>query len=153
MKNCYKYLLVFVVSIFVTGLFFAFRCLQISRITFESENICQNDELIAKLIVNNINPFSKFKYLKKRNTDCKVTLITNKNEALSIQPLSFCHAIDASTNSITMLVNAYVHDMYDRETASKELLMMVNLMTPYNYCDEYIDNIVTLVQLKKRYGL
>ena len=30
-----------------------------------SMNICQDDELVIKLIEQNINPFSKFKFIKK----------------------------------------------------------------------------------------
>ena len=33
--------------------------------TIEQYNICQDDVLIYKLIENNINPFSKFKFIKK----------------------------------------------------------------------------------------
>ena len=153
MKNYYKYIAVFIISLVVVGLFFALRSYQIKKLSLESENICQNDELVARLIVRNVNPFSKFKYLKKRNTDCKVMLITNKDDAISMQPPSFCQGLDASTNSVTMLVYAYVQEMYDRENASKELKMMVDLMTPYNYCTEYINDVVMLIKLKKRYGL
>ena len=43
--------------------------------------------------------------------------------------------------------------MYDRESASKDLQDTIDLMTPYNYCPEYMDNMVNLIKLKKRLGL
>ncbi len=125
----------------------------VTQVKLEEQNICADDELIARLIVDNSNPFSKFKFIKKRNTDCKVLLITNKDEAREHRNDEFCPVLDASTNSVSMLIYTYVHDMYDRETASKELKKMVPLMTPYDYCPEYFDNMVTLVKLKKRLGL
>lgn len=60
----------------------------------EEQNICMDDELIANLIVKNINPFSKFKFIKKRNADCKVLLIKNKDEALSTQKEDFCPMLE-----------------------------------------------------------
>lgn len=116
-------------------------------------NICQDDDLIAKLIVNNKNPFSKFKFLKKRNADCKALLITNKEEAVAKQDTEACSVLDYSTNSITMLVYTYINDLYDRETASKELKSMVELMIPYDYCKQYYPDMLTLVEIKKRLGL
>ncbi len=141
------------VLIVLFGLFSAQRWYAIKQANIEATNICENDELISKLILDNINPFSKFKFLKKRNTDCKVLLISNKVDALNLQTGSFCSALDASTNSVSMLVYAYINDMYDRQTASKELKMMLNLMQPYNYCNEYLNDMVVLIKLKKRYGL
>lgn len=114
-----------------------------------STNICQDDELLARLIDKNVNPFSKFKFLKKRNMDCKVLLITEK-ETKSVE---VCSALDASTNSVVMLVYTYVNDMYDRETAAKELKSMVELMVPYDYCPQYYDKMIDLVKLKKRFAL
>lgn len=128
-------------------------CYKITQANIEEQNICADDELIAKLIVDNSNPFSKFKFIKKRNTDCKVLLVTNKPEAQENKNEEFCPVLDASTNSVSMLVYTYVHDMYDRETASKELKKMVPLMTPYNYCPQYFNNMLTLVKIKKRLGL
>lgn len=119
----------------------------------EEQNICMDDELIANLIVKNINPFSKFKFIKKRNADCKVLLIKNKDEALSTQKEDFCPMLDASTVSVSVLIKAYVDDMYDRESASKELKNMIPLMLPYDYCSQYYSNIETLVKMKKRLGL
>lgn len=119
----------------------------------EGQNICMDDELIANLIVKNINPFSKFKFIKKRNADCKVLLIKNKDEALSTQKEDFCPMLDASTVSVSVLIKAYVDDMYDRESASKELKNMIPLMLPYDYCSQYYSNIETLVKMKKRLGL
>lgn len=121
--------------------------------SYESANICQNDDLISKLIVDNVNPFSKFKFIKKRNEDCNKLLIEKKDDALMRQDESVCSVLDSSANSVTMLVYAYVNDMYDRETASKELSNTSKLMTPYNYCPAYFDNMITLIKIKKRMGL
>ena len=123
--------------------------------TYEKANICQDDDLIVKLISDNVNPFSKFKFIKKRNEDCNQLLIDNKEISLNSQNPSeeICSVLADSTNSVSMLVLTYVNDMYDRETASKELSKTANLMTPYNNCDEYMDDMITLVKLKKRLGL
>ncbi len=126
---------------------------RITQATLEEQNICADDELIARLIVDNANPFSKFKFIKKRNTDCKVLLVNNKEDAQEHKNEDFCPFLDASTNSVTMLILTYVNDMYDRETASKELKKMVPLMTPYDYCPQYFNNMVNLVKVKKRLGL
>lgn len=126
---------------------------KVTQANIEEQNICADDELIARLIVQNTNPFSKFKFIKKRNTDCKVLLITNKPEPQGEHNIEFCPVLDASTNSVSMLIYTYVHDMYDRETASKELKKMVLLMTPYDYCPQYFNNMITLVKMKKRLGL
>jgi hypothetical protein len=117
------------------------------------QNICEDDELIARLIVDNANPFTKFKFIKKRNIDCKVLLINNKEEALNNQNQNFCSVLDASTNSLTMLIHTYVDGMYDRETASKEYKNMIPLMVPYNYCPNYLNDLYTLINIKKRLGL
>lgn len=122
-------------------------------VKIDEVNMCQNDELITKLIINNSNPFSKFKYIKKRNDDCKLLLYNNREAAMKIKKKDFCSYLDASTNSVTVLINTYVHDMYDRESASKELKVIAPLMTPYNYCDEYMTNMITLIQIKKKLGL
>jgi hypothetical protein len=119
----------------------------------EVKNICADDDLIARLIVDNSNPFSKFKFIKKRHTDCKILLINNKDDAEEFKNEEFCPYLDASTNSVAMLVHTYVSDMYDRETASKELKSLIPLMTPYDYCPQYYNNMLTLVKLKKRFGL
>lgn len=121
--------------------------------TVEQYNICQDEVLIFKLIDNNVNPFSKFKFIKKRNNDCKILLKDNKEEAIKLQKQEFCSFLDSSTNSLTVLINAYVHDMYDRDTASKEFKLMTPLMTPYDYCPQYMDNMITLIKIKKRLGL
>ena len=144
------------ISGFVVALMFGcFRLYNysIEQTVLESQNICQDDELIARLIVDNINPFSKLKFIKKRNTDCKVILIINKDDAEQFQKAQFCSFLDASTNSVTMLINAYVHEMYDRESASKEFKEMVKLMTPYNYCPQYLNDMSVLIKIKKRLGL
>lgn len=116
-------------------------------------NICQDDVLVIKLIDNNANPFSKFKYIKKRNDDCKLLLYENKENALKFQKQDYCPVLDSTTSSVTVLINTYVHEMYDRESASKALKTTVPLMTPYNYCPQYMNNMITLIQLKKRLGL
>lgn len=61
--------------------------------------------------------------------------------------------VRASTVSVSVLIKAYVDDMYDRESASKELKNMIPLMLPYDYCSQYYSNIETLVKMKKRLGL
>ena len=119
----------------------------------EEQNICTDDELIAQLITENVNPFSKFKFMKKRNSDCKVLLVSHKNDAQNHKTVGLCQILDASTNSISLLVNTYVNDMYDRETASNELKSMFPLMIPYDYCPQYLADMTTLVKIKKRFGL
>lgn len=151
-----KFIKPIIIAFSVLALMFAgfgVRYYVINQIELESFNICQDDDLVARLIVNNINPFTKFKFIKKRNTDCKVLLATHKEDALEFQKSEFCSYLDSSTNSLTMLIYTYVHDMYDRETASKEFRSVVPLMTPYNYCPQYIDNMYTLIQIKKKLGL
>ena len=138
-----------IVLLVFVGLFF----FNSKQSTINEQNICMDDELIADLIVKNINPFSKFKFIKKRNADCKVLLIKNKEEALNSQKAEFCPMLDASTVSVTMLIKAYVDDMYDRESASKELKNIFPLMLPYDYCSQYYSNVDTLVKIKKRLGL
>lgn len=119
----------------------------------EEQNICTDDELIAQLITENVNPFSKFKFIKKRNSDCKVLLVTHKTDAQNHRTSGLCQILDASTNSVSLLVHTYVNDMYDRESASKELKSMFPLMIPYDYCPQYLDDMTTLVKIKKRFGL
>ncbi len=152
-KNIIKCLTVLVLVVLAgfAGVYI-YKNIQITRSAGEL-NICINDELIAKLIENNKNPFSKFKFLKKRNNDCKVLLISNKDEATEKQNNAMCPILNGSTSSIIMLTDAYVNNMYDRETASKEMNLMLNLMTPYNFCDDYYNDIMTLITLKKRLGL
>ena len=111
--------------------------------------------MIVKLISKNINPFSKFNFIKKRNQDCNTLLIENKYNLINLQEPNqeVCSVLASSTNSVSMLVLTYVNDMYDRETAAKELNKTVNLMSNLNSCPEYMDNMITLVKLKKRLGL
>ena len=125
----------------------------ISRQKVELMNICQDDELIAKLITQNMNPFSKFKFIKKRNVDCRVLLALHKQEADEQQPEKYCSILDDSTSSVTMLVYSYVNDLYDRQTAAKELKTMTKLMLPYSYCAQYYSNMSVLVALKQRLAL
>lgn len=143
-------LLGLLLCLFVGYLYYSYN---VMNAKLEQQNICANDELIARLIVDNSNPFSKFKFIKKRNNDCKVYLITNKDDAEATQKSEFCPYLDASTSSLSMLIYTYVQELYDRETASSELKNMVPLMTPYNYCPQYFDNMVTIAKLKKRLGL
>lgn len=142
----------------VLALFVIFSIIQLFRYhkyqkTVAQYNICQDEVLIFKLIDNNVNPFSKFKFIKKRNDDCKTLLTDNKEEAIKLQKQEFCSYLDSSTNSLTVLINAYVHEMYDRDTASKEFKLMTPLMTPYDYCPQYMNNMITLIKIKKRLGL
>ena len=132
---------------------FGIKSYLISRQKVDLINICQDDELITKLITQNINPFSKFKFIKKRNQDCGALLAMYKKDAETGQPVSYCSIVDSATVSVTMLVNTYVKDMYDRVSASKELKTMLSLMAPYSYCAEYYADILLLVELKQKYGL
>lgn len=152
MKNN-KLILITALVLFLVLCAFEMNKYHVSQTNLNEHNICQDDELIARLIDQNANPFSKFKFIKKRNTDCKVLLITNKEEALEKQNIDFCSFLDASTNSVSLLILTYVNDMYDRETASKEYKTMIPLMTPYNYCPQYLDNMYTLIKIKKKLGL
>ncbi len=133
--------------------FFGIKNYIISRQKLEITNICQNDELIAKLITKNINPFSKFKFMKKRNMDCRVMLAENTPDAKESQPEDICSALDAATNSVVMVVDTYVKDLYDRPSASKELKTTAKLMIPYSYCPQYYQDMVILVNIKRKYGL
>ena len=153
MENLKKPLLISVGILALIACGFGIYNYILTHSEIEKINICQDDDLISKLIVQNANPFTKFKFIKKRNTDCKVLLINNKEEAIQKQNAELCSSIDASTNSVTMLIHTYVNDMYDRENASKEFNNMVPLMTPYNYCPQYMTNMITLIKLKKRLGL
>ena len=153
LKNL-KFLLFFIIFILVGFIVFNVYLYFSNQITSQNVNICQDDDLIVKLISENINPFSKFKFIKKRNDDCNQLLVQNevslKDGANSSEA---CLVLNSSTNSVSMLVLTYVNEMYDRESASKELRDTIDLMTPYNYCPEYMDNMVNLIKLKKRLGL
>lgn len=153
LKNL-KFLLFFIIFILVGFIVFNVYLYFSNQITYQNVNICQDDDLIVKLISENINPFSKFKFIKKRNDDCNQLLVQNevslKDGANSSEA---CLVLNSSTNSVSMLVLTYVNEMYDRESASKELQDTIDLMTPYNYCPEYMDNMVNLIKLKKRLGL
>ena len=153
LKNL-KFLLFFIIFILVGFIVFNVYLYFSNQITYQNVNICQDDDLIVKLISENINPFSKFKFIKKRNDDCNQLLVQNevslKDGANSSEA---CLVLNSSTNSVSMLVLTYVNEMYDRESASKDLQDTIDLMTPYNYCPEYMDNMVNLIKLKKRLGL
>lgn len=153
LKNL-KFLLFFIIFILVGFIVFNVYLYFSNQITYQNVNICQDDDLIVKLISENINPFSKFKFIKKRNDDCNQLLVQNEVSLKDAQNSSeACLVLNSSTNSVSMLVLTYVNEMYDRESASKELRDTIDLMTPYNYCSEYMDNIVNLIKLKKRLGL
>ena len=126
---------------------------QRNSIELDKQNICQNDELIGELIIKNANPFSKFKFIKKRNSDCKVLLVENRDLALNEQKTELCSILDDSKSAAVMLIYSYVHDLYDRDSASKELEIIIPLMTPYNYCNQYMDNMTDLIKIKKRFAL
>ena len=132
---------------------FKFYNYHISNLKLEKHNICQDNELIGELIVENVNPFSKFKFIKKRNSDCKVLLIENKDLAFNEQKTELCSILDDSKSAAIMLIYSYVNDLYDRESASKELEAIIPLMTPYNYCTQYMDNMLDLIKVKKRFAL
>lgn len=133
--------------------FFGIKNFIISRQQIEITNICQNEELLAKLITKNINPFSKFKFMKKQSNDCRVLLAENTPEASENQPQNLCSILDAATSSVAMVVNTYVNDLYDRPSAAKELKTTAKLMTPYSYCPQYYPNMLILVEIKQKYGL
>lgn len=153
LKNL-KFLLFFIIFILVGFIVFNVYLYFSNQITYQNVNICQDDDLIVKLISKNINPFSKFKFIKKRNDDCNQLLVQNEVSLKDAQNSSeACLVLNSSTNSVSMLVLTYVNEMYDRESASKELLDTIDLMTPYNYCSEYMDNMINLIKLKKRLGL
>lgn len=153
--NYKKVLSVGSVVLIVSFSVYYFYIYYLNQKTYEKLNICQNDDLIVKLISKNINPFSKFNYIKKRNQDCNTLLIENKYNLINLQEPNqeVCSVLSSSTNSVSMLVLTYVNDMYDRETAAKELNKTVNLMSNLNSCPEYMDNMIILVKLKKRLGL
>lgn len=153
--NYKKVLSVGSVVLIVSFSVYYFYIYYLNQKTYEKLNICQNDDLIVKLISKNVNPFSKFNYIKKRNQDCNTLLIENKYNLINLQEPNqeVCSVLSSSTNSVSMLVLTYVNDMYDRETAAKELNKTVNLMSNLNSCPEYMDNMITLVKLKKRLGL
>ena len=132
---------------------FGIKSYFISSQKIDFTNICQDEELTVKLIIKNANPFSKFKFIKKRNQDCSTLLAMYKKEAETAKPVSYCSLLDSSTVSVTMLVKSYVNDMYDRVSASKELRAMVQLMAPYSYCAGYYADMLLLVELQQKYGL
>ena len=149
-----KVFLFFIIFILVGFIVFNVYLYFSNQITYQNVNICQDDDLIVKLISKNINPFSKFKFIKKRNDDCNQLLVQNEVSLKDAQNSSeACSVLNSSTNSVSMLVLTYVNEMYDRESASKELRDTIDLMTPYNYCPEYMDNMINLIKLKKRLGL
>ncbi len=139
---------IILVGILVFGYFYFQR-----EKDYESTNICLNDELVAKLIHENVNPFSKFKFIKQRNNDCNKLLKENKETVMYSKKEEYCKILDDSTVSTILLVNTYVNEMYDRESASKVLKETLPLMVPYNYCSSYMDNMINLIILKKKMGL
>ena len=153
MQNFWKPLIISLSVILCFGILWGAYLYKIQQDDIAKLNICENDELVFKLIEQNINPFTKFKFIKKRNADCNLLLIDNKDKAIKSQDDKYCSILDSSTTSIILLVNTYVNEMYDRENASKEFKITTPLMTPYNYCPQYVDHMITLIQLKKRLGL
>lgn len=154
MGRCFKIFISLILFIIVSFLVFNVYLYFSNQITYQRVNICQDDDLIVKLISKNINPFSKFKFIEKWNDDCNQLLVQNVDYLKATKKSSeVCSVLDSSTNSISMLVLTYVNGMYDRESASKELRNTIDLMTPYNYCPEYMENMINLIKLKKRLGL
>lgn len=125
----------------------------LSNLKVEKQNICQNNDLVLELIENNINPFSRFKYMKKRSADCKELLAENSTDALKMKKEDKCSLLDDSKTSSVMLIYLYVNELYDRHAASDELNSLVPLMTPYSYCQQYFDNMMDLVKIKKKMAL
>lgn len=124
-----KFFLFFITFILVAFIVFNVYLYFSNQITYQNVNICQNDDLILKLISTNINPFSKFKFIKKRNDDCNQLLIHNEVSLKEFQNSSeACSVLVSSTNSVSKLVLTYVNEMYDRESASKELRNTINFV-------------------------
>lgn len=153
LKKYVKYIIIAITFIAIIFGAFGIKNYIISRQKIDIVNICQDDELIMKLITKNKNPFNKFKFIKKRNQDCSVLLAIYKHEAVTAQPVSYCSILNSATVSVTMLVNTYVKDMYDRASASQELKTMLQLMVPYSYCAEYYADILLLIELRKKFAL
>ncbi len=147
-----RYIFILAVIIMCAASFGIYKS-HVNNVVIDGMNICQNEMLINKYIDKNSNPFSKFRFIKKRNSDCRELLVANKEEAVKKHDEKYCSYLDSSTNSLLVLIHTYVHEMYDRETASKELKLMTPLMTPYEYCPQYIDNMITLITVKKKLGL
>ena len=153
LKKYWKSFAIALIVLILLGIFFGIKNYIIYRQQIEITNICQNDELIARLITKNINPFSKFKFMKKQSNDCRVLLAENTPEAEAYSPENLCSILDSATNSVVMVINTYVNDLYDRPSAAKELKTTAKLMTPYVYCPQYYPNMLILVDIKKKYGL
>lgn len=151
-KNSKIYLIISSVLLIVLLSFAIVRYNNNSKV-IDSANMCQDDAMVVKLIDDNINPFTKFKFIKKRNDDCKFLLAHNREDALKHQREEYCSILDSATTSVILVINTYVHEMYDRETASKEFHDLIPYMTPYDYCPQYMDDMLTLVRIKKRLGL
>lgn len=153
MKNYWKLIIIVLSVLLVGALGWGAYLYMVNQKSIEQINICQDDELVARLIVNNVNPFSKFKFIKKRNSDCNVLMVVNKDDAINTKSEKYCSVIDSSSVSLILLINTYVNDMYDRESASAVFKKTTPLMIPYNYCPQYMDNMIDLIKLKRRLGL
>ena len=143
---------IFVLLILLFGGFGIYNY-HISHAKIEKLNICQNDDVVSKLIEQNVNPFSRFKFVKQRSADCKELLIENREKALKLFDKKYCPILEASKSSTIMLIHIYVNELYDRRAASQELDSLIPLMNPYNYCPEYIDNMIDLIKIKRRMAL
>ena len=147
---------IMLVSFIILILFYGGFCVYksgLSNANAEKLNICQDNELVVQLIEKNVNPFSKFKFMKKRSADCKELLIQNSKDALQYKKTDNCSVLDDSKVSTVMLIHLYVNELYDRHAASDELNSVVPLMTPYNHCPQYFDNMMDLVKIKKKMAL
>ena len=70
-KNLKIYCIIGSILLLIMLIFGLFKYHNNSK-AISSTNICQDDALIFKLIDDNVNPFTKFKFIKKRNEDCKL---------------------------------------------------------------------------------
>ena len=100
--NYKKVLSVGSVVLIVSFSVYYFYIYYLNQKTYEKLNICQNDDLIVKLISKNINPFSKFNFIKKRNQDCNTLLIENKYNLINLQEPNqeVCSVLASSTNTV-----------------------------------------------------
>lgn len=153
MSKYLKYSLVFLAAALAVSVSIIL-CKSYSEISkVNSKNICSDYNIIPQVIFENRNPFTKPFFLKKRNNDCKELLITDKNKALKDHDNQKCEILDDSESSVMMLVNFYVDEMYDRESASKEMNEMINSMLPYDYCENFYPHMISLMDMKRRLGL
>lgn len=145
-------LIILAITLVVSAGCIAWKCYtQISRVN--SKNICSDYDIIPQVIINNHNPITRPLFLKKRNNDCRQLLDNDREIAVKERHNDKCEILSSSRNSVVMLVDFYVNEMFDRENASKEMNAMIKDMLPYDYCENYYTNLTPLIDLKRRLGL